>query len=284
MSKQEKNPLLTVINFSGGKQSSALLWMVLLGKLPKPDNLLVLNADPGMENSQTYEYVEMMFEKCKEHDIDARTADGPNLYKDLVELKDTDKTRFDNPPYWVKKKDGGLGRITQRCTKFYKIAPMDRAIRQVLEEKCGISRKAKNIGKDIVEKWIGFAADEYLRIKEAKQKYVYFRYPLIELKMTNEDVVKFYQDNNLPIPPRSVCNACFANTAKFFKEMYEERPEDWKQAVEVDNAVRDLTQIGLKHEIYVSKTLVPLEELPQKNFEANSDEDDDSCHSGYCFT
>lgn len=284
MSDTNQKPLLTVLNFSGGKQSSALLWMVLLGELPKPDNFIVLNANPGMENSGTYEYVSMMFTKCRNAGIDAWTVEGPDLYEDLLELPHTNRTRIDNPPFWTKDGRGKLGRLMQCCTKHYKIAPMDRAIRIVLEERFGISRKSSHLGEGIVEKWIGFAADETSRVKPPAQKYVRFRYPLIEMGMTTEDVAKFFDENNLPVPPRSVCNACFANNVAYFKEMHDNRPGDWAQAVAVDNAIRDMTKFGVKYEAFVSKTLLPLEELAARNFQVEDADEEGGCHSGYCFT
>lgn len=284
MDKPETKPLLTVLNFSGGKQSSALLWMVLLDKIERTDNFIVLNADPGMENSETYQYVRMMFDRCREAGIECRTVEGPNLYADLVNLPITDKTRIDNPPYWTKDANGRRGKLMQCCTKHYKIAPMDREIRRILEERFGISRKSSHLGEGIVEKWIGFARDEIMRIKRPPQKYVRFRYPLIEMRMKTDEVLRFFENNNLPVPPRSVCNACFANSVEHFREMFENRPEDWQQAVAVDRAVRDWTQVGVKEEVYVSKSLIPLDELAARGFVADDGEEDDWCQTGYCFT
>lgn len=260
--------------------------MVLRGDLEKPENFLVLNADPGMENSNTYRYTQMMFERCQGAGIRAFTAEGPNLYRDLVGLKGSRASRIDNPPYWTRSEKGKRGRLLQKCTKRYKIDPMDRAIRQVLEEDFKISRKSKRLGVGVVEKWIGFSFDEVYRMKDSKQKYIRFEYPLIDLRMNKSDVVQYFQDNDLPIPPRSVCNACFANGLNTFRDMHKNRPADWKQAVEVDRAVRDLSQIMVKDEVYVSSTLIPLEDLASNDFELPDKEDSDnySCDSGYCFT
>lgn len=279
-------PILTVLNYSGGTQSSAILWMVLRGDIPRPDSFLVLNADPGMENSKTYEYNKEMFKHCNDAGIEALTVPGPNLYSDLVTLKKSNKNRLDNPPYWVDKGEGKKGRLVQKCTYTYKIAPMDRFIRIFLEERFGISRKTKRLGENIVQKWIGFTFDEVHRIKPSKQKYIEFSYPLIDLEMNREDVDAYFKKNGLVKPPRSVCNACFANGLETFKEMYLNRPEDWKQAVKVDKNVRDLTQIGVDLPTYVSNTLIPLDTLAEMDFDLSQereDADDYSCDSGYCF-
>lgn len=273
---------LTVLNFSAGKQSSALLWMVLRGELKRPENFIVLRADPGMENSETYEYVSLMEKECAKQGIQIYKAPGPNLYKDLTEL-DGSESRLDNPPYWTKDEKGKIGRLRQKCTRAYKIAPMDRFIRDYLEEHFGISKKNSRLGNGIVEKWIGFTLDEAHRIKPPQRKYIRFRYPLIDLEMKKEDTLAYYYENDLPIPPRSVCNACFANGLDTLEEMYKNRPEDWKQAVRVDKAVRNLESIGVHDDVYVSHTGRPLEQLAKEGFTKDYDKDDWSCDSGYCF-
>ena len=280
------SPLLTVLNYSGGKQSSALLWMVLRGELNVDlDTFIVLNADPGMERTETYKYVEMMKVKCDEAGIFFKTVKGPNLYEDLVAGKWKDVGRLDNPPYWTKSSSGHRGRLMQKCTRYYKVAPMDQEIRRILEERYAISRTSTRIGEKIVRKWIGFTVSEVHRIKPSPRKYIEFVYPLIDLGMSNQDVLDWYEKNQLPIPLRSVCNACFANGLNTFRDMHATSPEDWAQAVAVDDAVRDMTPIGVTDEVFVSETRIPLRVLAQEEFETGDDKEQGySCDSGYCFT
>jgi hypothetical protein len=280
-------PLLTVLNFSGGHQSSWLLWEIILELVPRPPNFVVMRADPGMEDRRTYEYCNMMEVKCLIAGIEIHQAPGPNLYQDLVALPTTRPSRFDNPPYWTKdRKTGKRGMLKQKCTQIYKIAAMDRLIRRLLNEKHGISLVTRRPGNRIVEKWIGFTADEADRVEKcvSKQKYVYFDFPLHRRGLAKADTAELYRKHDVPEPPRSVCNACFANGVQTFKEMHDERPEDWAQAVAVDNAVRDLTFMGVNDEVFVSSTLLPLEELARRGFVIDDDGDEDgSCDSGHCF-
>lgn len=275
-------PLLTVLNYSGGQQSTAILWMVLLGEIERPSEFVVLNADPGMENSGSYAHVRAMMRRCQEAGIAAETVDGPNLYEDLVQVRQ--HHRIDNPPFYTTKPDGKRGRLRQKCTKHYKIAPMDRAIRRILHEKFGISLTTKSLGLGVVEKWIGFSHDEHRRVSLPSQRYVRFRWPLMEMGMTKADVRQFFIDRSLEVPPRSVCNACFANGLDTFKEMHADRPDDWAQAVAVDEAVRDLSHCGVDNPVFVSSSCVPLAELAERGFDVGADTDELSCDSGYCFT
>ena len=273
---------LTVLNYSAGRQSTALLWMLLRKEIPMPDNLVVLNADPGMENTQTYAHVQMMAEECRMSGIFFMTVDGPNLLQDILSLPNSGGTHLDNPPYWTRASDGSRGKLRQSCTHYYKIAPMDREVRRQLEERCGISSRSTRPGEGIVEKWIGFSYEEQFRAKAPVQKYVRFRYPLIEMKMTTVQVEQYYRDRGLPMPPKSMCNACFAHSTKSLHDMYRNRPADWQQAVQVDRAIRDWTQIGVRQPVYISQTLRPLEDLARSGFQSD-DQADEVCEAGYCF-
>jgi hypothetical protein len=67
--------------------------------------------------------------------------------------------------------------------------------------------------------------------------------------------------------------------------MYDSRPDDWAKAVAVDEAIRDLSSVGVKDECFVSGSLVPLKDLPALNF-LRSDPTrfkEHRCNSGHCF-
>ena len=282
----EFSPKLTVLSFSGGTGSGAIIEMVLRGDLPRPEPFIVVNADPGMENIQTYTYVDDVEVRCNAAAIPFIRVKR-NLYKELLALKASGATRFDTPPLWTKnRKTGKKGRLLQKCTGAFKIAPMDRAVRAWMAEHLGISRKTKRLGQNIVRKWIGFSQDEWMRIKEAKQNYIYFEYPLIDRKMTKAGIAGYFLSIGRPLPARSVCNACFANDVATFREMHDNRPADFEQACLIDDEIRDLSCIGVQDECYVSSTLIPLRQLALQGFELDAkviEQDAETCHSGHCF-
>lgn len=304
-------PYITVLSYSGGVQSHLLLEMVLCGEIEKPFNFVVMNANPGMEDSRTYHFVNRARERCADAGIDFITAQGPNLYSDLVNSRFDGATRLDNPPYWTKQiipahreevevtinSEGDTektwedvpetvkrGRLKQKCTEHYKLAVMDRALRHYLSRKHGISWNTKRLRLGLVEKWIGFAHDEWHRCSGSDVDYINLRFPLIELKMDKAKCVGWYMKRNLAIPPRSVCNACFANGLLHFKDMYINRPEDWDQAVAVDNALETWKGRITKEEVFVSSSLIRLRDLPSIDF-GLEDEDmsEHHCNSGVCF-
>lgn len=277
---------LVALNYSGGVQSTAILEMYLAGAITTDLPVYVLNADPGMENSGTYTHVARMRDKCDAAGVYFETVEGPSLYKDLLTLKKRGALRIDNPAYFTKDEKGKRGMLRQKCTYFYKIAPMDRALRRIMHRDFGIGLKSTRIPKGFVEKWIGFASDEVSRCKPPAQRYVTFYYPLIAAGMDKQASQEYLKGQGLEIPPRSVCNACFANGLGTLKEMHDSRPDDWAQAVAVDESVRDWSQIGIKNPVYVNDTLIPLSELARRKFDVKGvvkDGDDHSCDSGYCF-
>ena len=58
----------------------------------------------------------------------------------------------------------------------------------------------------------------------------------------------------------------------------------WKQCVQYDESIRDLSQFGIRGECFVSKSCLPLTELAASGFNVlSSDADVLSCDSGHCF-
>lgn len=280
---EASKPYITVLSYSGGRQSARLLWGILRGEIEKPFRFLVLNADPGMEKRATREYNRMMRAKCAEAGIDFIRAPGGNLYYDIVNSASTGQTRIDNPPYWTRNEDGSSGKLRQKCTKEYKIAAMDRALRKYMAQKYSVSAGVLRPG--FVEKWIGFTHDEWHRCSESPVQYIRLRFPLIELKETKSECVGYFLKNELPLPPPSVCVACFANGLETFKHMYEHEPEDWQIAVEVDNAVEQWKALGItEQEVFVSRSLVRLRDMPAMGFgEDDPEMAEQHCNSGVCF-
>ena len=276
-------PICTTLSYSGGVQSHALLEMVLRGHIPKPDGFIVINADPGMEDERSYLFVRAAKVRCEAAGIPFITAKGPDLFKDLTETNGTRK-RIDNPPYWTKNRETGkIGRLDQCCTREYKIRPMKRALRQHLLSAHGIPVRSSRV--PAVETWIGFAADEASRVKPSKEAaFITMKYPLIELGMDRPKVDAYYQEHRIAKPPRSVCVACFANGLAHFEDMYLNRPDDWDKAVAVDDSIRDMTRFGVKDEVFVSATCIPLRDLPALDFLRGTPQGRElRCNSGKCF-
>lgn len=275
-------PLVTYLAYSAGMQSHYLLEVRLRGDVPIEPNFIVLNADPGMENVESYIFVEKTRKRCAERGIPFITAPGPNLFKDGTENR---PRRWDNPPFWTKnRKTGKIGKLKQCCTIHYKIRPMRRALRCYLFDKFGFGLKTSKLPP--VNALIGFAADEHGRVKPRNKKdpkYVTLRYPLIEAGIDRPKVDGYYLKNGIPKPPRSVCNACFANGLAYYRDMADNRPDDFEAACKFDEMNRDMTRYGVEDECFVSSTCIPLRTLEEMDFDIGEKTAEHRCNSGVCF-
>lgn len=305
----------TSLSYSAGVQSHCLLEMVLRGHLERPRHFFVANADPGMEDERSYAFVAKARARCQEAGIEFLTATTPrlNLYQQLIlmghgrdnlaklganydgvawppewstEQREAwlKRTRMDHPAYFTRNRETGKkGMLNQKCTREFKIRPMRRVVRDYLRRHFPTQKRPL----PRVDTWIGFAADEAHRIKPKHERpnfYIRSRYPLLEMGMDRAKVEGYYLKHNIEKPPRSVCVACFANGLAHFEDMFFHRPDDWEKAVAVDDAIRDLTRVGVRDECFVSATLVPLRDLPDKNFLKGTKEGKEHrCNNGVCF-
>lgn len=281
------NAICTQLSFSAGTGSGDIIERVLRGEIERPENFVVIRAHPGMENGSSNTYARDVHARCLTAGI-PYIETGRNLFQAILAIKRSGRTRFDMPPWWTRNREtGSKGRLKQKCTKWCKIGPMDSAMRRWMHVNLGVSMTSKRIGTGICRKWIGFSHDEWHRIKEDKRKYIVIDYPLVNLKITKAGIVGDYLRWGKPLPSRSLCNACFANDVAMFKEMHDNRPDEfWGEAVPVDEAIRDLRCIGVNDECFVSSTLIPLRELAAMNFilpPKVREEADEKCHSGHCF-
>lgn len=285
--------LITVLCYSAGVQSHAILKMVECGLIEKPKRFTVVGADPGMESTVSLDFRDGEARQiCKDSGIAFVIAGGPDLYRDLLGLKESKRTRLDNPPFWTKGEDGSVGQLIQKCTAHYKISPINRAVRRELKRIWGIptgSAGNSALAPKSVERWIGFTADEQHRadglLKSKHQQFVAFRFPLIEMGLTKSDVHDLYRLHGWRMPIMSICNGCPFHGLRMLKDKHDNRPSDWAEAVNTDEACRNLTQIGIKQPCYVSRTLIPLVELAKRGFELDDPIENDlaQCSSGVCF-
>ena len=95
------SPLCTQLSFSAGTGSGCLGEMVLRGDLERPRNLVVIRANPGMENGDTNKYAIAMADRFKAAGIPYIEV-KQDLLRGLLDLKASGATRFDLPPFWTR--------------------------------------------------------------------------------------------------------------------------------------------------------------------------------------
>ena len=271
---------LTILNFSAGRQSTWLLEKYLRGEWKRPKRFAVINANPGMEKQATRQTIDHYERRCERAGILFVRAPGPDLYTDFVNWDG--RKRIDTPPFWTKNPDGTTGALNHQCTREYKIRPIRRAARRVLES----TRFWGSIqAKQSVEFQICFSYEEKHRIKDGDHpQWAFASHPLIANKVTLDDIHSDFRRWGIPIPVMSLCNGCPFHGLRSRRDQ-SMVDQDWHEAITFDGAIRDLRHIGVENECYTSDILLPIIDLQSQGFSLGDEKADDlhSCTSGMCF-
>jgi hypothetical protein len=163
-------------------------------------------------------------------------------------------------PFFLIGQDGKKGIANRRCTSTYKIEQIEQGIRREYGLKKG-QRWPKGM---VVNQYLGISYDEIFRMKTFEKASYRFHYPLVEQKITRMDCFKWMQERQYPKPAKSACVYCPYHDNKFWKEMRDERPDEWKQCVDFDKKVRTAgPALGLSRakELYIHSSRVPLDKV-----------------------
>lgn len=188
-----------ILNYGAGVNSTALLILVANGHIKDIDplSLIVLFADTGAEQPETYEYIPIIADYC--------TKKGMKF--EIIKAKYT----LEEYVY----KSGILPSRSMRwCTNLLKIRPIgQRASMADIEKPYG--------------QLVGFDLKEIKRIKHFRStRGALERFPLVEIGLARGDCISIIRDENLPTPVKSRCFCCpfqslssFVLTARKYPEL-----------------------------------------------------------------
>lgn len=225
---------MRVLSYGGGVQSSALLWMAIRGEL-QIDRAVF--ADTQDEPRSVYEYL----------DIIAPEAERAGIPVDIVtagRLSDA-VLNGDHPPSLpVFTTSGGVLRGRQ-CTRDFKVRPIRRHLQKIR-------------GGHPVAMVLGISLDEFHRARSSDVKYINHEFPLLDLRMTRADCLRWMARHGYPEPAKSACVFCPYRPDRGWREMKASDPESWTQAVTFDQQVRR-SRPNFDGEVYVHHSLMPLD-------------------------
>jgi hypothetical protein len=222
---------------------------------PMPD--CAIFADTGSEPAGVYEHLRwLMSPNVLPFPVHIAVAPGASLRERMLNPKAQPNSDW-RPPLWAITDHGDAGPLNRQCTRYYKLDPIRRKMRELL----GIKRGSPGPKQPVAEQWIGISLDETIRMKPSKQRYIENRWPLIEKRMNRWDCLQWMRRHGYPEPKKSACTFCPYRDNEGWRRMRDEAPADFADAVAVDAAVR--TQLpGVKHsQVFVHRTLVPLDQV-----------------------
>lgn len=264
-----------------GVQSTALYFMSCMGELDRADYAIF--ADTGREKTSTIEYLAFLQTWSNENNGIPIRVVRTFLYEDLLNKSNTNE-RFAKIPAYTKN-EGSVGMLQRQCTGEYKIMPIDKEIRSIL----GLSFGEKNKSK--VEVWKGISLDEIDRMSHPNVGWKVHVYPFTGYKVTKKDSVlipskrmtridiqKWYEVKRLPTPAKSSCVFCPYQSDASWNRLKTEYPNDFQDAVKVDESIRNMTAKGIKSPVFLHKSCKPLKDI---KFDAQLDLWEGEC-SGNC--
>lgn len=244
---------LRVISLGAGVQSTTLALMAaheIVG--PRPD--CAIFSDTGWEPQAVYDHLRWLMSP-NVLPFPVYIVSGGNIRSDL--LRAATGERWTSIPAYTRTERRGrieIGMIRRQCTKDYKIRPIRRKVRSLLNL---TRRRAPKFA--IAEQWIGISLDEIMRMKPSREDWQVNRWPLIEERMTREDCLRWLERHGYPRPPKSSCIGCPFHSDAMWRDMRRDDPVAWADAVKIDQAIRTGIR-GIRGQVYLHRTGVPLSE------------------------
>lgn len=220
--------MMHVLSLGAGVQSTTMALMAAHGEItPMPD--CAIFADTQAEGKAVYDHLEFLMSP-NVLPFPVHIVTQGNLEEDSLRRRTSSRSGRNYVgsivPFWVADEHGSrLGPMLRKCTRDYKINPIQRKIKEI----CGI--KGRLPKKPIVHSWIGISTDEAIRMKPSNVSYVENRWPLIEAGMSRNDCLRWMENHGYPPPPRSSCVFCpYHNSAEWLR-LKKDDEEGWSRAV-----------------------------------------------------
>lgn len=244
---------MRLLSLGAGVQSTTALLLSIEGTLPKLDGAIF--ADTGWEPAAVYKHFERISAAAAAAGIPVHRVSKGNLRDDML----SPTSRYASVPYFVLNPDGSEGMGRRQCTSEYKLAPINRKVRELLGAKAPDFRRVPKGGH--TEQWIGFSTDEIQRVSDGFQlSYITKRYPLLELDMSRKDCERFLAARGWSTT-KSACIGCPYHGNVQWRNLRDHHPDEWADAVEFDEAIRKRGE-RLNGEAYLHRSRLPLSIAP----------------------
>jgi len=190
----------TILSYGAGVNSTAIIALALLGKIPMPDYIVF--SDTGAEWPNTYQYMDYL--ECRGIPITYLT--GGNKEMTLID--------------YCREKNFIPSRMNRWCTDYWKIQP--------------VKLFAQSLGED-VRTIIGIDAGEAHRAKSKRGRQSHKHYLLIELGYDRNDCKRIIKEAGLGLPQKSGCYICPYQSKRQWIDLKREHPDLWEIAVDLEN-------------------------------------------------
>ena len=249
--------MIRILSLGAGVQSSTLALKIAHGELPMVD--CGIFADTGAEPVGVYHWLDWL-ETQLPFPVH-RVMHKAGLLDNLTRSMHGDG-RFATAPFYTAAGGGRGGSLRRQCTREFKVEPITRKLREIVGLK-----KRQRAGTDIrVVQLIGISFDEAHRMRPNREPWIRNEWPLVEARISRRDCLVWMKAHGYPEPTKSACTFCPYHNDAHWRDMKQDDPRSWTQAVEVDRLIRDGVP-GTTHRLYLHRSLKPLEDVDFRNAE-----------------
>lgn len=276
--------MVELLNLGAGVQSTTLLLMSCLGELPKLDH--VLFADTQWEPAAVYEHLAWLEEYVADYGIKIIKVSAGNILEDTKQ-----EFRVRLPLYTLDNKTKEKGMMQRECTRVYKIDVIRNWIREHV-----LCLKPKQPGprEEFVRQWFGISSDEVQRVHKPRESWSVSYFPLLGLEthkkkrqtrcepalwLNRSACLHWLKQHGFKAPQKSGCIGCPFHSPESWRLMKLKSPEDFQQAVELDELLRDKNERDM--DVFLHSECKPLKDISTKKRKSHSFFD--GCDSGHCF-
>jgi len=256
---------MRIISLGLGVQSTAMYLMSSLGYIDRADYAIF--ADPGAELPDTYKLWDYLNDWAKYNKGIPLIKKKKSLYKDIIQGQNSTGQRWASIPAFGE--SGGM--IRRQCTKEYKIDVVVKEIRKLHGLKKYQRMKPTTL-------YLGISLDEIQRMKESRLPNITYEYPLIDNRITRSECIKFLEERSFHDVKKSSCVFCPYHNNTQWRYIKQNYPEEWIKIIQVDAAIRDSSKRGKDDQLYLHRTLEPINEA----YLQEDQEDLFMCEEGYC--
>lgn len=249
---------LRLLSLGAGVQSTALALLACEGVIEPFDAAIF--ADTGWEPKTVYDHLDRLAEFTASRGLPVERVSVGNIRNDALDPEH----RFASMPLFVRNPDGSGGMARRQCTSEYKLKPIKRKTRELL----GYPHPTPVPKGVFVETAIGISLDEIGRAKDSDVRYMRNVFPLLDLKMTRQDCDRYNRSQGWTTVAKSACIGCPFHGNRQWRELRDQSPDEWADAVEFDAEIRNGSARAnaqgqeLRGSMYLHRSRVPLDQAP----------------------
>ena len=238
------------LSLGAGVQSSTVALLIAHGELPMVDAAIF--ADTQWEPQGVYDWLGWLEAQLP---FPVYRVTAGDIRQNLLTKQNTTGGRYASVPWHLLMPDGTASMQRRQCTSEYKLGPLVKEKRRLLG---AVPRQRLPLGS--CETLIGISIDEASRAKDSHERWNVNTFPLLDLRMSRNDCLKWMAAKGYDRPPKSSCLGCPYHSNTQWREIKDTQPEAWSDLVQLDRAIRAPVR-GLSGQQFMHRSHKPLDEV-----------------------